>query len=69
MLGLLYREASRNPNFISRRGRVETRVERSDAEGEGVWHRCEQQLCEELSSQEYDMWIKPLQAEWEQLAA
>ena len=45
---------------------MEKRVERSDAEGEGVWHKCEQRLSQELSSREYDMWIRPLQAEWEQ---
>ena len=30
-----------------------------------MWHRCEQQLREELSSREYDTCIRPLQAKWE----
>ena len=44
---------------------MEKRVERSDAGGEGVWQQCEQRLSEELSSREYDTWIRPLQARWE----
>ena len=44
---------------------MEKRVERLGAEEEGVWQQCEQWLSEELSSQEYDTWIKPLQAKRE----
>ena len=29
-----------------------------------VWRKCEQQLREELPPDEYDTWVRPLQAEW-----
>lgn len=43
---------------------MEKTAKRSDA-GTDVWRRCAQRLSEELSSKDYDTWIRPLQAEWE----
>ena len=42
----------------------EDRFERLDTGDDGVWRECEQRLSEELSSGEYETWIRPLQAEW-----